>query len=165
MERYRLQMAPRKYLKFEFPAKNFQKSVMWKIIFFSVFISKFGRSHFSFPNSEPRRVLNGKLWPPTWSHRCQDQMLLEGLCMESSFSCFLFEIKNFSPLSKAYKERCHITKFREIQNISLRNDHQMSPKLFDRSFHYLSSRQHWYIQNNRQWQWGTLYSALTALGL
>ena len=54
--------------------------------------------------------------------------------MESSFSCFLFEIKIFSPLSKAYKERCHI-KFREIQNISLRNGHQMSPQFFDLLFH------------------------------
>ena len=103
MERYRHQMAPWKYLKFEFPAKNFQKSVMWKFIFFSVFISKFGGSHFSFPNSEPRRVLNGKLWPPTWSHRCQDQMLLEGLCMESSFSCFLFENKFFPHFQKHTK--------------------------------------------------------------
>ena len=55
--------------------------------------------------------------------------------MKSLFSCFLIEIKNFSPLSTAYKERGHITKFREIQNVSLRNGHQMSPKFFDRSFH------------------------------
>ena len=81
MERYRHQMAPWKYLKFEFPAKNFQKSVMWKFIFFSVFISKFGGSHLFYPNSEPRRVQNGKLWPTALSHRCQDQYLLEGLCM------------------------------------------------------------------------------------
>ena len=81
MVQYHHQMSPWKHLNFEFPAKKIQKFVMWKFIFFSVFISKFGGSHLFYPNSEPRRVQNGKLWPTALSHRCQDQYLLEGLCM------------------------------------------------------------------------------------
>ena len=36
-------------------------------------------------------------------------------------------ISPYPTVSEAYKERCHITKFSENQNISLRNGHQMSP--------------------------------------